>query len=498
MTGGGGGGGSGSSSVDDFAHVPYRDSKLTRLLRDSLGGSALTLMIACVSPAAAFLDESLNTLAYASRASCIENIPVLHVDSKDAIIMGLRRDARASRSENALLRAKFSLPADGPIADLLAGLPLMVPVDTVLVQQRDVPPVSDVASQTEPLHPAHLAPRLPVRIAAAAEDAAGKGKGRQRGRLRNGMTSMRSGGGGGVLVESAERGPHHVPYETEADGGGADWGGSGGGSDAWARRPPGLAAGSGAHLADRAADRSSKQVVLDMHQGEIAALSEETQVLRNKVVMARARSATLAIALEESRAHVERLTAEADAARRGRKEAEGQTQAVLAGAAAAGWPLPLALAAPLGPAAGNVVPLAVPMGGRGMVGGGGGGSLNPSSPRTAAASLTNAARDFIALDNAQSRLDAELRAAGGAGSSTWHDAHMQRQMNAQGAALKDAHAAIMRAEFDASMRVAADVAARGPGGVGSTDFVSPSRRIDIRLAAGSGSRAVHGLSPQPR
>jgi hypothetical protein len=54
-------------------HVPYRDSKLTRLLQDSLGGSAMTLMIACVSPAESNLNETLNTLQYANRARNIKN-----------------------------------------------------------------------------------------------------------------------------------------------------------------------------------------------------------------------------------------------------------------------------------------------------------------------------------------------------------------------------------------------------------------------------------------
>lgn len=54
-------------------HVPYRDSKLTRLLQDSLGGSARTLIIACVSPVDDSIQESLSTLQYAARARRIEN-----------------------------------------------------------------------------------------------------------------------------------------------------------------------------------------------------------------------------------------------------------------------------------------------------------------------------------------------------------------------------------------------------------------------------------------
>jgi hypothetical protein len=53
--------------------VPYRDSKLTRLLKDSLGGNSMTVMIACISPADINFEETLNTLRFAARASTIVN-----------------------------------------------------------------------------------------------------------------------------------------------------------------------------------------------------------------------------------------------------------------------------------------------------------------------------------------------------------------------------------------------------------------------------------------
>jgi hypothetical protein len=55
------------------SHIPYRDSKITRILKDSLGGNSLTVMIACVSPADTNFEETLNTLRFASRTSCIVN-----------------------------------------------------------------------------------------------------------------------------------------------------------------------------------------------------------------------------------------------------------------------------------------------------------------------------------------------------------------------------------------------------------------------------------------
>jgi len=54
-------------------HVPYRDSKLTRLLQDSLGGNVKTCMIANISPAATNYEETLSTLRYADRAKHIKN-----------------------------------------------------------------------------------------------------------------------------------------------------------------------------------------------------------------------------------------------------------------------------------------------------------------------------------------------------------------------------------------------------------------------------------------
>ncbi|PNW77017.1 hypothetical protein CHLRE_10g418950v5 [Chlamydomonas reinhardtii] len=58
------------------AHVPYRDSKLTRLLQDSLGGNSLTVLISCISPSEADFEETNNTLKYANRACKIKNQPL--------------------------------------------------------------------------------------------------------------------------------------------------------------------------------------------------------------------------------------------------------------------------------------------------------------------------------------------------------------------------------------------------------------------------------------
>ncbi|KAJ8516817.1 hypothetical protein ON010_g18401 [Phytophthora cinnamomi] len=64
--------------VDNLPHVPYRDSKLTRLLQESLGGRAKTTIIATLAPCADSLDETLSTLEYAFRAKHIKNKPELN------------------------------------------------------------------------------------------------------------------------------------------------------------------------------------------------------------------------------------------------------------------------------------------------------------------------------------------------------------------------------------------------------------------------------------
>lgn len=94
--------------VEHLGHVPYRDSKLTRLLRDSLGGKTKTCIIATVSPSIHSLDETLSTLDYAHRAKNIRNKPELNQKMmKSALIKDLyadierlKQEVRAAREKN--------------------------------------------------------------------------------------------------------------------------------------------------------------------------------------------------------------------------------------------------------------------------------------------------------------------------------------------------------------------------------------------------------------
>lgn len=96
------------SSRNAAAHVSYRDSRLTRLLQDSIGGTVITHMIACITPAEFYIDETLNTLHYAQRARAIQSKPeVQRVDDAD-------KDTRIARlqAEVAILRQQAQQRSD--------------------------------------------------------------------------------------------------------------------------------------------------------------------------------------------------------------------------------------------------------------------------------------------------------------------------------------------------------------------------------------------------
>nr|XP_009401321.1 PREDICTED: kinesin-like protein KIN-4C isoform X1 [Musa acuminata subsp. malaccensis] len=80
-------------------HVPYRDSKLTRLLQDSLGGNSKTVMIACISPADSNAEETINTLKYANRARNIQNKAMINRDPVAAEMQRMRSQLEQLQSE---------------------------------------------------------------------------------------------------------------------------------------------------------------------------------------------------------------------------------------------------------------------------------------------------------------------------------------------------------------------------------------------------------------
>ncbi|XP_068706448.1 kinesin-like protein KIF21A [Montipora foliosa] len=102
------------------SHVPYRDSKLTRLLQDSLGGNSRTLMIACVSPSDRDFMETLNTLKYANRARNIKNKVVVNQDKTSKQISSLRLEIQKLTMELMEFKQgkRISGVEDGQVSDV--------------------------------------------------------------------------------------------------------------------------------------------------------------------------------------------------------------------------------------------------------------------------------------------------------------------------------------------------------------------------------------------
>ena len=101
-------------------HIPYRDSKLTMLLMDSIGGASKTLMIACVSPSATYSDETMSTLNYASRTMNIKNKPLVQMEGKDVPVARLKRQNNIYKLENEFLKNEF-IKLLGQVPDFQSG-----------------------------------------------------------------------------------------------------------------------------------------------------------------------------------------------------------------------------------------------------------------------------------------------------------------------------------------------------------------------------------------
>ncbi|KAJ3304161.1 Kinesin-like protein kif3b [Kappamyces sp. JEL0829] len=109
-------------------HIPYRDSKLTRLLQDSLGGNAKTLMVATMSPASYNYDETVSTLRYANRAKNIKNKPKVNEDPKDAMLREFQEEIK---------RLKQMLEEGGPVGENGEIIQEVEEVEEVEVEETD-------------------------------------------------------------------------------------------------------------------------------------------------------------------------------------------------------------------------------------------------------------------------------------------------------------------------------------------------------------------------
>jgi len=92
------------SEGDAQKHIPYRNSKLTRILQNSLGGNARTAIICTVTPASTYVEETLSTLKFASRAKSIRNNAVVNeVVSDDALLKRYRNEINELKRQKDML-----------------------------------------------------------------------------------------------------------------------------------------------------------------------------------------------------------------------------------------------------------------------------------------------------------------------------------------------------------------------------------------------------------
>lgn len=111
-----------SSLADEFdsgkqRHIPYRDSVLTWILKDNLGGNSKTVMLATISPASAQYEETMSTLRYAERAKKIQNKAKINESNNNEVVAALQREIEALRSQ---LKATNDSEAQQRLADEIA------------------------------------------------------------------------------------------------------------------------------------------------------------------------------------------------------------------------------------------------------------------------------------------------------------------------------------------------------------------------------------------
>lgn len=103
--------------------VPFRDSALTRILQNALGGNSKTLMICAISPASNNYEETLSTLRYADQAKKIKCKAVVNESETDKIIREQKEQIEKLKQALMLMAGKGELPKDIDLASILGGAP---------------------------------------------------------------------------------------------------------------------------------------------------------------------------------------------------------------------------------------------------------------------------------------------------------------------------------------------------------------------------------------
>ena len=302
-------------SEADMSHIPYRDSTLTRLLADSLGGTARTLLLSCVSPASEFTDETISTLQFSLRASRIENAPIVQLTGGDKtdiaqqhVLMVLKRENRALKRENESLRIRLGLPLTGSIEQYLADSALQLEQKSVrrIVSPSESTKIVDGEENTINTVEESLKPqlRMPNKSQATQQNASNNSTGR-RSRASSGKvgrTNLSVSGGG-----NNSSNPYSQLFPPSSDGHMSD----GSGGPLTSRAPQFIS-----RIDARLAERGGTKLVLDAQQAELDLLHKEREQFLEKGKAAKARIAALQFSLTVYKGTIERMAMELESSRR--------------------------------------------------------------------------------------------------------------------------------------------------------------------------------------
>jgi len=318
----------------DTSHIPYRDSTLTKLLADSLGGSARTLLLSCVSPASEFTDETLSTLQFTLRASRIENAPIVQLiggEKSDVaqqhVLMVLKRENRALKRENEALRMRLGLPLTGSIDQFLAESALTSPgqlingrgvattdalkvtsdgEDVTLGDQSKLLDISNGAGGGGgSLKPILRLPIKPQGVQQGMQQTSSNSSTGRRSRASSGKVGRTNLSSGGGRVNNSVN-----PYAQlfpPTDGHVSD-----GSVGPLSSRAPQFAS----RIDARLAERGGTKLVLDAQQAELEQLHKERDHLVEKGKAAKARIAALQFSLVVYKGTIERMAIELESSRR--------------------------------------------------------------------------------------------------------------------------------------------------------------------------------------
>lgn len=120
------------SSKDSQLYIPYRDSKLTSLLKQSFGGNSYCLMLACLNPCDICVEESVSTLVYAAKAASIANAPIRNLHPKTLAARQLKTEVMALKAELAKAQAQITVLST-------LNQPQVTPTSAVITQTNTAP-----------------------------------------------------------------------------------------------------------------------------------------------------------------------------------------------------------------------------------------------------------------------------------------------------------------------------------------------------------------------